>query len=138
VFNQTRPFSINYVPPKQRIVGNQNRGSQVITGVLVHQRRVGQFDNCAARFAKLAIECSWVRMRQPKGSPTSPFGREPALNPRALQYMPQLEGHEPDFFNTTDGSGEVARTGFPYAFFPRRTPKRLLGFPVVFEVRCQA
>jgi hypothetical protein len=51
-------------------------------------------------------------------------------------FVPKLEAHVGDFYNSSSGAGEVAPTGYPYAFFVRPVAGiKEDGFPVVFEVR---
>jgi hypothetical protein len=64
-----------------------------------------------------------------------PFGREPAFNSHQPQFLTKLIGKEGEFFNTTAGSGEIAATGHPFAFFPRHVKGLPLGFAVYFNVR---
>jgi hypothetical protein len=126
--------------PKRRIIGNNTVGAEIITGVLVHQTRFRTATNCATKFAKLTIACLAHQGGLLMRGPLSPYGTEPAFNPRRPQYSTRLEGKYGAYFNATEGSGEVSSTGFPYAFFPREIRGAgvvLQGFPVVFEVRCR-
>ena len=68
-------------------------------------------------------------------SKSAAFGREPAFNPLKPQFVPYLIDQEGEFYNTSVAAGEVATTGHPFAFFPRRIRGLPFGFPVYFDVR---
>lgn len=129
------------LPPKSRILGRSTSGSEVITGVLLHQKRRAPAGGCSFRFAKLRVDCTLGSLLDASfftRGPLTPFGREPAFNPVAPQYQPQLQGKEGAYFNVSEGSPELAPSGFPYAFFERPIDgvwRTHHGFPVVFEVR---
>lgn len=82
------------------------------------------------------LVCECVQVYQGESlTKYDPFGREPAFNPLKAQFVPYLIGQEGEFYNISEGSGEVAATGLPFAFFPQRVKGLPLGFPVYFNVR---
>ena len=132
------------LPPKLRILGGSVTGSEIITGVLLQQKRQTSGSDCNFRFSKLKVVClldETTKQHILQQEEFAPFGREPAFNPAMPAYDPELTGKEGAFFNVSAGSDEMAHTGFPFAFFPRTMKGlrgTLQGFPVVFEVRKQA
>jgi hypothetical protein len=128
---------LSFLAPKPRIVGSLERGSSLLSGILLHQTRRDVYTGCGDVFAKLNVYCTVGRQLYPSDSLRGgePFGREPAFNPRKPQYNPRVVGKEGEYFNMTAGSGEVASTGHPFAFFPRPVKGLPLGFPIYFDVR---
>jgi hypothetical protein len=138
--NETSAFS-KALPPKPRYIGAAHHGSEVITGVFVHQTRLSTAADCSFKFSKLQIACTvdpiLAAMSDNLGrTALDSFGRDPVFNPLSKSYVAELEGSVGDFYNSSQGSGEVAPTGYPYAFFVRPVAGiKELGFTVVFEVR---
>lgn len=62
------------------------------------------------------------------------FGVEPAFNKHSTLYKADAEQRKWQLFNSSEGSPDLAPSGVPYAFFPRRAAGYSRGFPVVFQV----
>lgn len=128
------------IPPKARYIGSGTQGSEVITGVLLHQTRYPAQSECAFRFAKLEVACALdaaaaEAAQNLQRTALDPYGQDPVFNPLNELYDPSVDGKVGDFYNATSGAGEVANTGFPYAFYHRPVRGAEPGFPVVFQVR---
>ena len=65
------------------------------------------------------------------------FGVEPVFNKHSTLYRPDADQRKWQLFNSSSGSADLAPSGVPYAFFPRRAAGYSRGFPVVFPVRTE-
>ena len=63
------------------------------------------------------------------------FGVEPAFNKHSTLYRADADHRKWQLFNSSRDSADLAASGVPYAFFPRRAVGYSRGFPVVFPVR---
>lgn len=107
---------------------------QVCTPTERLQERQYSGTRCAFRFSKLTHVCA-------DGSNTAqrpallPFGDDPAFNPFSSLYSQKAAAREAAFYNTSEGSPELSRTGFPQVFQHNSVTGFPEGFPIFFPVR---
>ena len=138
--NEEYALTPDPIPPKARYIGNGTKGSEVITGVLLHQTRYPAESECAFRFSKLEVMCALdaaaaETTQNLQRASLDPFGQDPVFNSLSALYDPSVNGKVGDYYNATAGAGEVASTGYPFAFYHRPVRGADDGFPVVFQVR---
>jgi hypothetical protein len=97
----------------------------------MHQERLPLSTLCTAKFAKLDQRCSSAIRNQDDDR----YGVDPFFNPQSTLYNLDAIKHVGDFYNTSNGSGDINALGQPFAFFDRAMPGYPHGgFPVIFPV----
>ena len=149
------------VTPRRHITAR----NQLVAGIFLHQTRKREQVTCSATFsAKLATAClRWEPAGLVSGGVLSNrnfqchpryraltpwqtdcarcagesdvFGLDPAFNSDSRLYRPDAEHRKWQYFNSSDGSADLAASGVPYTFFPRHAAGYSSGFPIVFPVR---
>lgn len=120
---------------------------QVYEGVLVHQTRAYRPSVCTSRLSLVRAACQPSPTTTAYGTPvdastlaadtrlvpTAPYGKDPVFDVSSSLYDNRVEGREGNYYNTSEGSGEIsAAFGLPSGFFYRALPYHDAGFPVAF------